>query len=292
MENNRACLDHIPGFVARSFLDHAKALENATCSAVSWIVCGKGNEWLDENGVFLRTKAEMPDGDSQYVPSSHINEQQLTFFEISGAFASEFNEHLGYPIQGISRRDLLTAYERDSEGIGGQRAGEFTAGCYFQNDVADFVVASSFVRLLGAWEQFEIDVLRCLMYHRPNGMLGTPTDNEMIILDEQRYKTEFSDEGDSGGIWSWLGKTAENRTERARILKNVYGLPRDCGLKGSAKSKFHTRVSEWYDTRNRIAHGRGNASVSLGDYVDADATIFDRVMQLSLECKEKQLVWL
>ncbi len=292
MEVNRAHLDHMPGFVAQSCLDHTKTLQNATCSAIAWIVCGKGDLWLEENDIKSSAKLEMPGNSAKYVAESHLNEQQSTFFKVNGAFASEFNQELGYPMEMVSRRDLLTAYERSPVGIGGQRVGDFPLGCYFPNEVANFVVASSFVRLLGAWEQFEIDVLRCLMHHRPNGMFGAPVDNEVIVLDRERFESEIGSGSSDKGVWKWMGKIAESRTERGKILKHVYELPRDSGLNKSSRTLFNTRVSEWYDKRNRIAHGRGDAKVSLHEYVQADATIFDRVMQLSRECKDKLFVWL
>lgn len=276
-------LQYNPGYVAMSCLDHTKNLHYALCSAVAYITRDKWAHWLAENELDIT-------GLTQPIKSQDEEEFHSEIcLLLNSVYKADFHRCIEHPMGTESIRDRLThSYARHPTGIGGQRAGDFAYGMYFQNEIANFVVASSFVRLLGAWEQFEIDALRCLFYFRPGGMLGNASDNELIVVDEERYNNDFTPIGKCEGIWNWMQKHAENRVDRAKIISRVFGIDLNEGM----SKNDHSRVKDWYDKRNNIAHGRGDSTVSFAQYIAADAFIFSRVLRFSRQCRDKQMVCL
>ncbi|TWT78798.1 hypothetical protein CA13_01950 [Planctomycetes bacterium CA13] len=282
MDEHSDILDFKPNYVATSCLDCTKTLQYALCSSLAFILREKWPYWLDENGLDITGLGD-PKG------LTNIDDVQADAIRnLCSCFKIEMHRHLQYPMESDGLRDVLThSYARHAQGIGGQRIGNFSYGMYGLNGIASFVVASTFVRLLGAWEQFEVDALRCLVYHRPHGMVGPTCDNELIAIDEELHLRTFGSEISNEGIWSWMKTPAENRVERRKILSRIYGIDMKSLKKGDSK-----KVDGWYETRNRIAHGRGDANVLFATYIEADAFIFQQILRLSKQCKEKQLVWL
>lgn len=140
----------------------------------------------------------------------------------------------------------------------------------------NFCITSAFVRLLGAWEQYEIDVLKVLFFFRPSGkavgsteeQLDQPDDASLEKL-ESIVQEEPVREGDKKiyskpPIWTWVRRFAENNEERRKIFTNVFGI--------DATPPGHNDKTrrEWYDKRNAIAHGRADVEMTLAEYIDAD----------------------
>src|SRR5690606_23008619 len=109
---------------------------------------------------------------------------------------------------------------------------------------ANFIITSAFVRLLGALEQFEMDVLKCLFYYRPSGMLGDEEDwLEQEVEPDVVQEVPQIDKKDptkqiysKPPLWTWLKKQAENNIERSRIFMNVFGISTIAGnFKGRQK---------------------------------------------------------
>ncbi len=162
------------------------------------------------------------------------------------------------------------------------------SGAGWQNP-ANFLITSAFVRLLGASEQFEMDVLKALVYYRPSGLLGHESDwIEQKVEPDVIREVPVRDEKDSNKevyskppLWTWLRKQAENNIERSRIFSNVFGVnPIPDGYKMKNKQ-------DWYEKRNAIAHGRSGVEMTLGEYIDVDVFVAKSMIHVSRQCKEK-----
>jgi hypothetical protein len=95
------------------------------------------------------------------------------------------------------------------------------------NNLPNFITSSALIRVLGAMEQYELDVLKALLYYRPAGTQNLH--NLEFVEAELSVATEVSNADgrySKPALWSWLKKSAENSVERRKIYKNVFGL--DC----------------------------------------------------------------
>lgn len=153
----------------------------------------------------------------------------------------------------------------------------------------NFITSSALIRVLGAMEQYELDVLKALLHYRPAGKQHRSdeafTDAEMsVVMEIPDAEGRYS----MPALWSWIRKPAENAVERRRIFKNVFGI--DCfpskfgQLKPSAIKMYYQEV---YEQRNAIAHGRSLVDVTLGDYCKAEAFALTLFVHLSSICKER-----
>jgi hypothetical protein len=164
-------------------------------------------------------------------------------------------------------------------------AGEERSGAGWR-DPANFLITSAFVRLLGAWEQYEMDVLKALFYYRPLGLLGDEAD-QAVVRAEPDVVWEFPrSEGDKDvyskpPVWTWLRKHAENNVERAKIFKNVFGIST---LPEGVTNK---QRDEWYEKRNCVAHGRAGVKMTLREYLDLEAGAVEAMLYVSRQCGEK-----
>ncbi len=92
------------------------------------------------------------------------------------------------------------ASHKDADDVGTERSGAGWA------NAANFCITSAFLRLLGAWEQYELDVLKALVHYRPTAeVLGPPAEQLLIEPDLSAVHEEptpdnslFSIHGDSG----------------------------------------------------------------------------------------------
>jgi hypothetical protein len=153
----------------------------------------------------------------------------------------------------------------------------------------NFITSSALVRVLGAMEQYELDVLKALLHYRPAGKQhssgGQHEDADMCVVTEApdaegRYAMP--------ALWSWMRKPAENAVERRKIYKSVFGIecypPTFGKLKPSEIRAYYKSV---YEQRNAIAHGRESVNVTLADYCKAEAFALTMFIHLSSVCTEK-----
>jgi hypothetical protein len=153
----------------------------------------------------------------------------------------------------------------------------------------NFITSSALIRVLGAMEQYEMDVLKALLHYRPAGKLHTAA--EPYVEADLSVVTETPDsEGRYAmpALWSWIKKPAENSVERRRIFKSVFGIdcfPNEFG--SLKKSEIKAYYQEVYEQRNAIAHGRSPVDVTLGDYCKAEAFALSLFMHLSSVCNER-----
>jgi hypothetical protein len=183
------------------------------------------------------------------------------------------------PLEALRERPIAPIPDSRLEMFGENRA---SAG--WQNP-ANFVITSAFVRLLGATEQIELDILKALFYYRPSGRIEGRS-NETIRVDADIILEIPVKELDKWVyqrpvIWTWIKKFAENNIERDKIFSNVFGiktLPPECDAK---------RKVEWYDKRNAIAHGRSNVIMKLGEFIDVLAYFVQSLRFLAEQCRQK-----
>jgi hypothetical protein len=158
------------------------------------------------------------------------------------------------------------------------------------NNLPNFVITSAFVRLLGASEQFELDVLKSLLYYRPAGKDELVNECDVVAVTPEVLTEEPDESGaySKPTIWTWIKKSAENNVERKTIFKRVYGIettPEEFnGLKKSAINKYR---NELYEKRNAIAHGRANVKMLLSDYCTAEMFIFEAIRTIGQQCLDK-----
>lgn len=164
----------------------------------------------------------------------------------------------------------------------------FERGSTGWDRLPNFITSSALIRLLGALEQYEIDVLKALLYYRPSGKeyVGkTRTLVDVAVVTEQPDETgKFT----KPALWSWLKKPAENAVERRMLFSKVFDITCTPPVFGSRKPKeINAYYQSLYSKRNAIAHGRESVDVSLAEFCEAEAFVLSMVMHMSLVCEEK-----
>ena len=189
-------------------------------------------------------------------------------------FERQVGEHPDFLVKGSHAPDeRLLHMGAERSGAGGENA-------------ANFIITSAFVRLLGAGEQFELDVLKALFYHRPSGLLGPPneqlrTNVDIEVLLEEPVIEQEKQIFQKPVLWTWLKKHAENYVERDQIFKRVFDIdPIPDGFQSKTKK-------QWYEKRNSIAHGRRGVQMTLIEYCEADAFVAKSMLHIAKQCDEK-----
>lgn len=165
--------------------------------------------------------------------------------------------------------------------------GEERSGAGWRNP-ANFLISSAFVRLLGAWEQYELDVLKALFYYRPLGLLGDGKDQlveyaEAGVIRELPVMEENKQVFSKPPVWTWVRQQAEKNHERASIFKNVFGIQ----TIPEPKKANNKRRDAWYESRNKIAHGRAGVEMTLLEYIEVDVFVAQAMTFVSMQCRDK-----
>lgn len=184
----------------------------------------------------------------------------------------------------MQRVQVAGTYSRfDEEDVGWERS---STGW---NRLPNFITTSALIRILGAMEQYELDVLKTLLHYRP---AGSQSKSELDFIDADLSVATEPPDADNRfakpALWSWLRKPAENAVERRRLYKSVFGIdlfPKKFGSLTSSQIKAY--YQEIYEQRNALAHGRSSVTVTLGDYYRAEAFVLSLVLHLSSVCKER-----
>lgn len=245
--------------------------------SLTWSLGGSALPSLDEAGVCDWLDAQgIPQKDRSGKDGEHISSNPIG--RIDGSMMDESMRHL-------TKEEFFGAMQAgrrctnpDVDDFGAARGG---AGW---SRAANFCITSGFVRLLAASEQYELDVLRCLFYYRPGGVLGHPMDQELqeAELKAVYHSGQSGEEGITGPpIWGWIEKSAENNVERRKIFKRVFGI-------STTPKEFNSKRDEWYDKRNAIAHGRSDVTMQLREYVEVQAFVIKSMLYLASECDTKQ----
>jgi hypothetical protein len=201
------------------------------------------------------------------------------FMYVTNAMTLYFMSHADDPFETMLSRTASS--HPKSEDFGVDRSG---AGW---QKLDNFVITSGFVRVLGAFEQFQMDTLKALLYYRPNGALGHSADQEVFEVTEDVI-TEMP-EGDTDFyqkpvLWTWLRKPAENRTERRKILSSAYDIHL---FPPEGRVDKNTRLDLWYEKRNAIAHGRALVEMKLDEFCHAEILVTESIRWVTGSCKEK-----
>jgi len=191
-------------------------------------------------------------------------------------------------------KDWVNAAERGqrttsgSDDFGVQRSG----GGWYRT--INFCITSALVRLLGAWEQFELDVLKCLFYYRPSGKpFGPPVEQitaqaEESVIREEPKRNDDRLVYEKPAIWTWVRKHAENNIERRKILVAVFGIDTTPGATKDERTKSNKYRDDLYQKRHDIAHGRANVDMTLKEYVEADVFVYRCIDHLAQQGEERQ----
>ncbi|AFY49643.1 hypothetical protein Nos7524_3869 [Nostoc sp. PCC 7524] len=229
-------------------------------------------QWLSDQGV---TPIILTPTDSK--TNQKIGEEQVNILISMKEFLME-----RYPYAAaVIRETCYTKY-------GGFDFGVHRSGVGWHS-LPNFVITSAFVRLLGASEQFELDVLKSLLYYRPAGKAEILDECDVITV-RSDVLTEESDEFgySKPSIWTWIKKSAENNIDRKTIFKRVYGIETTpTEFNALAKSAINQYRTELYEKRNAIAHGRANVTMLLSDYCTAEIFILETIRTISQQCIDK-----
>jgi hypothetical protein len=150
------------------------------------------------------------------------------------------------------------------------------------------------VRLLGASEQFELDVLKALLHYRPAGRpLGEEDEHMVISVEIDVLEEKPRVDGDVAyyekpAIWTWIKRYAEGNHERRKIFARVFKLELTPGESDAERKAAKKGRCEWYEKRNMIAHGRESVVMTLAEYVNADVFVTKSMLHLARECHDRQ----
>jgi hypothetical protein len=159
---------------------------------------------------------------------------------------------------------------------------------------ADFCISSAFVRLLGALEQFEMDVLKALLcYRSTDSPLGPNSKLKDITVELDVLAEEPKVEGDTEyfikpAIWTWVKPLARDNAQRRKLFERVFRLESTCGSTEADRKRHNKFLKTCYDKRNAIAHGRAGVEITLKDYLDLDAFVTRSMLHLASECRKTQ----
>lgn len=255
-----------------SVLQHFEALKDS----VSWSIGGNAlqdaspegiKKWLNEQGV-------------QPIPDDALHVEGTRFqptLALNSAISGQLSTRLDFSIEAIARR--IDCPDQRLASIPAERAG----GGW--SNVANFILTSAFLRLLAATEQFEQDVLKALHYYRPNGKCES---NDASLCADADVLLEEGVENDDGTVtytkpadWTSIRKKAQTRPAREKMFKDVFGI--EIALTESELTQWRS----WYTKRNAIAHGFGNAKVTLGEFLNVYEVAVRRIFAITRQCKER-----
>ncbi|MHC5934864.1 hypothetical protein [Nostoc sp.] len=247
-----------------------------------------------QDGAIQRYKKLDPEGLAQWVSDQGVTPVILTYKN------SETDQEIGEKEVNIliSMKEFLKDRYPYAEDVRYEtcyiRHGGFDFGVHRSgvgwHSLPNFVITSAFVRLLGASEQFELDVLKSLLHHRPAGKAELLDECDVATVSRD-VLTEEPDESSAyskPSIWTWIKKSAENNVERRTIFKRVYGIestPEE--FNGLAKSDINKYRTELYEKRNAIVHGRANVTMLLSDYCNAEIFVIETIRIMRQQCIDK-----
>jgi len=283
------------GIVVWAALRQLEALRES----LAWTLNGKFLfRATEEEASYLLSKEKFVDGwtllplDSETLPV-WLRQQGLMKFtggtqpSIDTAIESYRLHLLGPAAPNALRFGQLSA--QDGDDFGAQRSG---AGWF---RTINFCITSAFVRLLGAWEQYEIDVLKALFYHRPTGQpLGPAEERILTSVKESVIREVPTPDPDDRKrflyakppVWTWVKKHVENSEERRKILALVFDIEATPGTNKERvlNNSYRKNLQE---KRNAIAHGRNAVEITLAEYVEADVFVYRSVVHLAQQCRER-----
>jgi hypothetical protein len=155
------------------------------------------------------------------VPTDFETQEQIGEQEVSLLLSMENLLEAHYP----NKRMIWHANFSSTDSQNAPDFGVHRSGVGWHS-LPNFVVSSALVRLLGAYEQFELDVLKSLLYYRPDGRAKSFNELNTVIVSSDILMEEPDEDGaySKPAIWTWIKKTAENNIERKKIFSRVYAI--------------------------------------------------------------------
>lgn len=242
-------------------------------------------EWLKSQGM---PDIEQEDGSQDEGQTRLPAVMMLEFMEQTGQCLT-YPSGLGPGLidSGEERSGLIDKFEKEEEG-------DIEKYKRIKSASATLIIASAFVRLLGAEEQFELDVLKALFYYRPSGLLGHIDDNDIVDVTRDVMDEKPDENGmyEKPSLWTWIRKPAEDRGARVSIFRKVFGIS-TVPVTGKQSKEWNKRTTKWYDKRNAIVHGRvhqlkdEDRDVTLREYVHVEAFAAMTIECIAKQCEEK-----
>ncbi len=152
-------------------------------------------------------------------------ESDEPFSLISWAVAEQWRIALGKDWSSANRKSS-SIVNPNAKRVGVERSG---AGW---DEGAKFCIASAFVPLLGSLEQFELDVLKSLLYYRhPMGPLNSdkdwgddPVELEVVTEEPEVKKGTDTDYYKRPAIWTWIKPRALDKDQRRMLFDRVFDI--------------------------------------------------------------------
>ncbi len=158
---------------------------------------------------------------------------------------------------------------------------------------ARFCIAAAFVPLLGSLEQFELDVLKSLLYYRPMGTPGPTEEWEDVVVDLEIVTEVPEVKGGSEyftrpAIWTWIKPKALDKDQRRILFSRVFKIDLAFEDANRARNEVNNARKDYFEKRNKIAHGREGVEISLKEFADVDVFVTQSMLHLAKECRTKQ----
>lgn len=260
--------------------------------AVTWSLGGNFGFQPSQDEFALLDKTTIGQWlETQGLPVVSSGESDLS---LTGMIAAAINGHV-LSLAGPSATAIIShgrrATHQDVKDFGTERSG---AGW---SDAANFCITSAFLRLLGAWEQFELDVLKSLFYYRPSGESPGPQAEQIVIEPELEvvYEEPVRDPKHPEKLnysfppeWTQQKKEAENNVTRSMIFSRKYDVVTIHGGPDKKKLKENRKLrDDWYESRNAIAHGRKQVTMTLAEYAEVEVFVYLAMAHVAEQCFEK-----
>jgi hypothetical protein len=183
------------------------------------------------------------------------------------------------------RRGQLSAQTEDDHGS--ERSGAGWA------NGANFCITSAFIRVLGAWEQYELDVLKALVHYRPTGKKLGPLAEQLLIVPDMQVVLESprTDPEHPNKMvfeltpeWYEIRKDVGNNVARAKHFSRVYSIDAIPGSNKNEKTANRELRDNWYDKRNKIAHGREEVVMTLAEFTQVEVFVYRSMESVASQC--------
>jgi len=160
-------------------------------------------------------------------------------------------------------------------------------------------IALTFVRLLAAWDEYEINVLKALLHYRPpGGAVGPPEERMFEYADEvfAEERVEPYPEKPRSLMYAnppltdWFRHEAQDPDERRWTFEKAFGIELAIGESEEVRFAYHCHRDAWYSRRQGIAHGEASINMTPTEYRRADVFVCRSFAHLAEECRTKQML--
>lgn len=160
-------------------------------------------------------------------------------------------------------------------------------------------VALTFVRLLAAWDEYEINVLKALFHYRPPNRAVGPARERMLDYADEIFaegRIEPYPEHPRSLMYAnplltqWLRHATRDPDERRWAFEKTFGIELAIGLSEEVRFAYHCHRDAWYSRRKGIAHGEASLNMTPAEYGRAEDFVYISIDHLASECRTKQML--